>query len=95
MSAIIFDCDVTEFNITPKKENDENSFAINEKCLIINIMDTRNDKILIQTEIEKPVDKRETLKKYQHYLKEAVDALPYFTPEKIIKYIEDETTFRK
>ena len=53
MSTIVFDCDVTEYDIIPKKENDENTFAINEKCLIINLMDTNNDKILIQTEIDK------------------------------------------
>ena len=53
MSTIVFDCDVTEYEIIPKKENDENTFAINEKCLIINIMDTNNDKILMQTEIDK------------------------------------------
>lgn len=51
MSTIIFECDTTEFDIIPAKNNDENSFAINEKCLIINLMG--NDKILMQTEIEK------------------------------------------
>ena len=34
MSTIVFDCDVTEYDIIPKKDNDENTFAINEKCLI-------------------------------------------------------------
>lgn len=53
MSTIIFDCDVTEFDIIPKKENNENSFAINEKCLIINFMDSGKDKIIMQSEIEK------------------------------------------
>ena len=53
MSTITFDCDVTEFDIIPKKENDENTFCINEKCLIINLIDTKTDKILIQTEIDK------------------------------------------
>ena len=53
MSTIVFDCDVTEYDIIPKKDNDENTFAINEKCLIINLMDTQKDKILMQTEIDK------------------------------------------
>ena len=53
MSTIVFDCDVTEYDIIPKKDNDENTFAINEKCLIINLMDTQKDKIIIQTEIDK------------------------------------------
>ena len=35
MSTIVFDCDVTEYDIIPKKDNDENTFAINEKCLIM------------------------------------------------------------
>ena len=53
MSTIVFDCDVTEYDIIPKKDNDENTFAINENCLIINLMDTQKDKILMQTEIDK------------------------------------------
>ena len=53
MSKIVFDCDVTEYDIIPKKDNDENTFAINEKCLIINLMDTQKGKIIIQTEIDK------------------------------------------
>lgn len=53
MSTIVFDCDVTEYDIIPKKENNENTFAINEKCLIINLMDTQKNKIIIQTEIDK------------------------------------------
>jgi len=53
MSSITFECDVTEFDIIPKNENDENVFAINEKCLIINLMDSKKEKILIQTEIDK------------------------------------------
>ena len=53
MSTIIFDCDVTEFNITPHSKNDENTFCLNEKCLIINLMDTSEDRVLMQTEIEK------------------------------------------
>lgn len=53
MSTIIFECDVTEFDIIPQPDNDELSFSINEKCLIINLMNTGIDKIIIQTEIEK------------------------------------------
>ena len=53
MSTIVFDCDVTEYDIIPKKDNDEHTFAIYEKCLIINLMDTQKDKILMQTEIDK------------------------------------------
>lgn len=51
MSTIIFNCNVTEFDIIPKKWNDENCFALNEKSMIINLME--GDKVLIQSEIEK------------------------------------------
>lgn len=53
MSHILFECDVTEFVALPKKENDENCFSINDKCLVINLMDTQNNTVIIQTEIEK------------------------------------------
>lgn len=53
MSTISFNCDVTEFDILPQKENDTNVFCINENCLIINLMETKTNKILIQTEIDK------------------------------------------
>jgi hypothetical protein len=53
MSAIIFESDVTQYHIYPPKDNDENHFAINEKSLIIKLMDTTKDKILMQSEIEK------------------------------------------
>jgi hypothetical protein len=53
MSTIIFECKVTEFDIIPDPLNDENVFAINENCLIINLMDSKNEEILMQTEIEK------------------------------------------
>jgi hypothetical protein len=53
MSTILFECDVTEFDIIAIKENDEICFAINEKTLIINFMDTVEKKILMQSEIEK------------------------------------------
>jgi hypothetical protein len=53
MSAIIFESNVTLYHIDPPKENDENHFVINEKALIINFMDTKSDKILMQSEIEK------------------------------------------
>jgi hypothetical protein len=35
----------------PPKENNENIFVLNPKCLIINLMD--NQKIMFQSEIEK------------------------------------------
>jgi hypothetical protein len=53
MSSIKFECSVTEFDIFPKKENDENVFAINENCLIVNLMDSKKENILMQTEIDK------------------------------------------
>ena len=55
MSNIIFECDVTCYNVMPKESNNENSFAICDDCLVINIMDTTKikDKFLMQTEIEK------------------------------------------
>jgi len=51
MSTITFECNVTEFDILPNKNNNENIFAINDKSLIINLMN--DSKIIIQTEIEK------------------------------------------
>lgn len=53
MSTIILECSVTEFDTNPPKENDENVFAINQDCLIINLVDSIKDKILTQTEISK------------------------------------------
>jgi len=53
MSSILFECSVTEFDIIPKEKNDEISFAINENCLIINFMDSKNSEILMQSEIQK------------------------------------------
>lgn len=51
MANILFECDVTEFNIIPPEDNSANCFSINEKCLIINLMDDEN--IYTQTEISK------------------------------------------
>ena len=51
MSKIEYKCDVTEFDCTPQLENDINVFAINEKALIINLMN--DEEIMVQTEISK------------------------------------------
>jgi hypothetical protein len=51
MSSITFECDVTQFDVMPPKENNENIFVMNPKSLIINLMD--NEKIMFQSEIEK------------------------------------------
>jgi hypothetical protein len=51
MSSITYECDVTQFDVIPPKENNENIFVLNPKCLIINLMD--NQKIMFQSEIEK------------------------------------------
>jgi hypothetical protein len=51
MSNINFECNATEFDCVPYPDNDKNVFAINQKALIINIMN--GEDILIQTEIEK------------------------------------------
>jgi hypothetical protein len=51
MSSISYECDVTQFDVIPPKENNENIFVLNPKCLIINLMD--NQKIMFQSEIEK------------------------------------------
>lgn len=51
MNTITFECSVTEYDIIPQKENDEVVFCLNDKCVIINLMD--DDKILTQTEIDK------------------------------------------
>jgi hypothetical protein len=51
MSKIEYKCDVTEFDCIPQTENDVNVFSINEKALIINLMN--DDDILVQTEIDK------------------------------------------
>jgi hypothetical protein len=53
MNTILFECDVTEFDVMPKKENDEICFALNEKAMVINFMDTKKKSILMQSEIEK------------------------------------------
>lgn len=53
MRTILFECDVTEFDIIPKKENDEICFALNEKAMVINFMDSRKNSILMHSEIEK------------------------------------------
>ena len=51
MNTITFECSVTEYDIIPQKENDEVVFCLNDKAMIINLMDDRL--ILMQTEIEK------------------------------------------
>jgi hypothetical protein len=51
MSKIEYKCDVTQFDCIPQLQNDVNVFSINEKALIINLMNDQN--ILVQTEIEK------------------------------------------
>jgi hypothetical protein len=51
MSSITFECDVTQFDVMPPKENNENIFVLNPKCLIINFME--NERIIMQSEIEK------------------------------------------
>jgi hypothetical protein len=53
MSTILFECDVTEFDIIPKIENQENCFAINDKSMVINFMDKHGENILYQSEIER------------------------------------------
>ncbi len=49
----MFECDVTEFYVMPKKENDQVAFSLNKDAMVINLMDTNKDKILAQTEIDK------------------------------------------
>jgi hypothetical protein len=51
MSNINFECNATEFDCVPYPDNDKNVFAINQKALIINLMN--GEDILIQTEIDK------------------------------------------
>jgi hypothetical protein len=51
MSNINFECNATEFDCVPYPDNDKNVFAINEKALIINIMN--DEEIMVQTEISK------------------------------------------
>lgn len=51
MSTITFECSVTEYDIIPNKDNDEVVFCLNDKAMIINLMD--DSIILMQTEIEK------------------------------------------
>jgi hypothetical protein len=53
MNTILFECTVTDFSIEPKKENDEICFALNEKSMVINFMDTNNKSILMQSEMDK------------------------------------------
>jgi hypothetical protein len=51
MSSISYECDVTQFDVIPPKENNENIFVLNPKCLIINFME--NERVIMQSEIEK------------------------------------------
>lgn len=51
MNTILFECSVTEYDVIPNKDNDEICFCLNDKAMIINLMD--DTKILMQTEIEK------------------------------------------
>lgn len=51
MNTITFECSVTEYDIIPNKDNDEVVFCLNDKAMIINLMD--DSIILMQTEIEK------------------------------------------
>lgn len=53
MTTILFECAVTEFDIIPKKENDEICFALNEKAMVINFMDTKKESILMHSEMDK------------------------------------------
>ena len=53
MTTILFECNVTEFDIMPKKENDEICFALNEKAMVINFMDTKKQSILMHSEMDK------------------------------------------
>ena len=53
MSTILYECDVTEFDIIPNKENHLNAFALNKKSVIISMMNTDTEKILAQTEISR------------------------------------------
>ena len=51
MNTITFECSVTEYDIIPNKDNDEVVFCLNDKAMIINLMD--DSIILMQTGIEK------------------------------------------
>jgi hypothetical protein len=46
-------CGSSKKIIEPKKENDEISFALNEKAMVINFMDTKKQSILMHSEMDK------------------------------------------
>ena len=48
---VILDCDATEFNVLPLRNNTRNIFVIHNDSLIINFCD-KDEKILAQSEIE-------------------------------------------
>lgn len=50
MSSIIFECEVTEYNIIPPKENTHNAFNISNSCLVISFCDS-DDNVITQSEI--------------------------------------------
>jgi hypothetical protein len=52
MSTILFECDATEYEVIPPKENITNCFALNDQAVIINLLD-KNEKVITQTEIDK------------------------------------------
>lgn len=53
MGQIIFECDVTEYNIIPQLENNKNCFFISDKALLISLCGEDEETFLNQTEISK------------------------------------------
>jgi hypothetical protein len=53
MGYIIYECEVTEFDILPPKNNDQTTFAINKEALVISLCDSKKGEIITQTEINR------------------------------------------
>jgi hypothetical protein len=52
MNNIEFKCDVTEFDCKPHPANETNSFEINERGLVIKLLDSENN-VIDESEIDK------------------------------------------
>ena len=52
MIAILFECDITDFVVSPPEEYEKNQFVISDNSLQINLLDDNNI-MLTNTEISK------------------------------------------
>jgi hypothetical protein len=53
MGYIIYECEVTEFDTLPPKNNDQNTFAMNKEALVISMCASKKGEVITQTEISR------------------------------------------